>query len=46
MAYFRQTSMNIIFYYILWFSGEGQFNSAALNNFKMVRMIQLKHTHA
>lgn len=38
--------MDIIFDYILWFSGEGQFNSAALSNFIIVGMIQLKHTHA
>lgn len=25
--------MDIIFDYILWFSGEGEFNSTALNNF-------------
>lgn len=34
-----------IFDYILWFSGKGEFNSTALNNFIIVGMIQLKHTH-
>lgn len=34
-----------IFGYILWFGGEGEFNSTGLNNFIIVAMIQLKHTH-
>lgn len=37
--------MNIISDYILWVSGEKEVNSTDLNNFIIVGMMQLKHTH-